>query len=269
MDQREYQRRHYDHHYPRHAAAVRQQLAHPLFRSWNDRLAAKVLDQAPPGPAPAGAGRPLCLYEVACGEGLLASALARVAAERGVTLAYSGTDLSPAGLEVARSAVAGDFVAGDAVEVTAGMAAGSADVVVIKNLLHHLDDPAALLREAARVAGPEGRVVIVEARAANLAFFLSTFIFAYRRERYFFRGRRRNLTGPVAAAGLRVVHAEVWSWLPFELFLAIRVDWFRRLLSSGEPATLARINGLDEWLTRAVPGGACYDLWSVAAASRS
>lgn len=263
IDQREFQRRHYDEHYPRHAAAVRQQLAHPLFRSWNDRLARRVLDLGPATPT----DRPLRLYEIACGEGLLASAIARVAGERGVQLAYTGSDLSPGGIEVARGAVEGELIAGDAVEVTAAMAAGSHDLVVVKNLLHHLDDPSSLLREAARVAGPTGRVVIVEARTANVPFFLSTFLLAYTRERLFFRGRRRNLTGPVAATGLTVEHAEVWSWLPYELFLAIRVDWFRRLLGSHDPRTLARVNAFDEWLTRAMPWGTCYDLWSLAGRS--
>lgn len=261
IDQREYQRLHYDEHYPRHAAAVRQQLAHPLFRSWNDRLARRVLDL---GPDRSPDARPLRLYEVGCGEGLLGSAIARVAAERGVDLAYTGSDLSPAGIDVARSAVTGDFIAGDAVEVTAAMSDATHDLVVVKNLLHHLDDPSSLLGEAARVAGPDGRVVVVEARTANVPFFLSTFLFAYKRERLFFRGRRRNLTGPVAVSGLRVHHAEAWSWLPYELFLAIRVDWFRRLLGSDDPRTLGRINAFDEWLTRAMPWGACYDLWSVA-----
>jgi SAM-dependent methyltransferase len=267
IDQRDYQLAHYDRHYPRHAAAVRQQLAHPLFRSWNDRIARRVLDLAPPVE-----GRPLRVYEVACGEGLLASALHRVATERGMELDYTGSDLSAGGLEVAQAVVPGaTLLVGDATEVTAGLPAGGFDVVVAKNLMHHIDDPAPFLRASARAvesrAEPPGRVVIVEARLANLPFFLSTFLFAYRRERLFFRGRRRNLAEPVDHAGLTVVHADLFSWLPYELFLAIRVDWFRRLLSTDDRRTLARISALDDWLTRVMPWGSCYDVWALSAAA--
>ena len=41
----EYQQNYYDRTYPRRVAAVGEQLAHPLFRSFNDRLAGRVLDR--------------------------------------------------------------------------------------------------------------------------------------------------------------------------------------------------------------------------------
>jgi SAM-dependent methyltransferase len=256
---RDYQLAHYDAHYPRHATAVRQQLAHPVFRAWNDRIAERVLDHAPPGRE---AGRPLRVYEAGCGEGLLASAFQRVAARRSLPLAYTGSDLSPAGLGIAREAVpGGEFVAGDATEVTASLPPGSQDLVVCKNLLHHMDDPAAFLRAAAHAAGPEGRVAIVEARRGCIPFVLVTGLFFTRREKHYFKGRRRNLVRPVEAAGLRPVHTEVFSWFPFELFFAIRVPWFRRLVPTDNARTLARIAAADDWLAAKLPWSTCYDIW--------
>ncbi len=96
-DQIEYQRAAYDDHYPQMAKAVRQQVMHPLLSSFYDRLAGVVLDGLPAG---AGAG-PHRLLEAGCGEGLLAAAFHRVAAARGLALAYTGTDLSVAGLDIA------------------------------------------------------------------------------------------------------------------------------------------------------------------------
>lgn len=260
---RDYQLEHYDAHYPRHAAAARQQLAHPLFRSWNDRIAERLLAGTGLGDRGAGtAERPLRVCEVAAGEGLLASALHRVAERRAMVLDYTGSDLSAAGLEIAKEAVpTGNFVAGDGAEVLAGMEPASFDLVICKNLLHHLDDPGALLAQAARAAGPGGRVAIVEARLGCIPFVLVVGIFFTRREKHYFKGRGRNLIRPVAKAGLRPLHTEVFSWFPFELFFAIRVDWFRRLVSTDNARTLRRIAAADDWLAGKLPWSTCYDIW--------
>ena len=144
-----YQRAAYDDHYPKMAEAVREQLAHPLLCSFYDRLAGLILDGAP---VSAAAG-PVRMLEAGCGEGLLASAVQRVAQARGIKAAYTGTDLSAAGIELAGSVVDGAFVHGDAVEVVSGMEAGSQDLIWAKNLLHHLEDPAEFLLQAVRVVG--------------------------------------------------------------------------------------------------------------------
>ena len=133
-DQVQSQRTVYDEHYPQMAAAVRDQLKHPLLSSFYDRLAGLILDALPA----AGTEGPRRLLEAGCGEGLLASAFRRVAGLRDIDLAYTGTDLSTAGIELARSGVEETFVAGDAVEILAGTEAGSQDLVAAKNLLHHI-----------------------------------------------------------------------------------------------------------------------------------
>jgi len=235
-DQVAYQRAVYDDHYPRMAAAVRDQLGHPLLRSFYDRLAELILDGLPAAPP-----TPVRALEAGCGEGLVASAVQRVAGRREIDLAYTGTDLSGAGIDLARSVVKGDFVHGDAVEVVAGLDPGSVDLIWAKNLLHHLEDPAEFLRQALRAVSPEGRV--------NLMWF--------RQERFLFRGYRRTAAAFTASGGW-IVAASEFGWLPYELALATRLAAPRRLLSMGSGPALDRISALDGRLTARLPDLALY-----------
>jgi SAM-dependent methyltransferase len=254
-DQLGYQQAAYDDHYPKMAAAVAEQLAHPLLCSFYDRLAALILDGLPAD------GRRL--LEAGCGEGLVASAVVRVAGRRGLDVAYTGTDLSSAGLDLARGVVTGNYVQGDAVEVVAGMGAGSQDLIWAKNLLHHLEDPARFLREAMRVVGPEGRVVVVEPRMWCPVHWVN--LMWFRQERFLFRGYRRN-TAAFAAAGARILTTTEFGWLPYELALATRFRTPRRLLGMGPGRSLDRITAVDERLTAALPDLALYMVTVVAGA---
>jgi SAM-dependent methyltransferase len=264
-DQVRYQQEYYDQHFPKRAGVVAEQLAHPLFRSFYDRLARLVVDRGTAtAQSPSSNGRPLRLLEIGCGEGLLGSAIHRLVAERGMALAYTGTDLSAAALELARPSVSGELIQGDATQVVAGLPAGSQDVAVVKNLLHHLDDPADLMRGAARAVGPNGRVVVIEACLAAPQFWVFTFL-APRREKHFFKGRRRNIQA-ITDGGLRIVSTDKFSWLPYELAFAIRFDWFRRLLGTDDPQRIGRISELDDKLTatRALGWSASYVVWTAA-----
>lgn len=246
-DQLGYQRAAYDDHYPKMAAAVAEQQAHPLLCSFYDRLAALILDGLP-----AGGHRVL---EAGCGEGLVASAVQRVARSRGIEAAYTGTDLSAAGIELARTVVDGTFVEGDAVAIVAGLDAGSHDLVWAKNLLHHLEDPARFLREAMRAVGPHGRVVIVEPRMWCPVHWVN--LMWFRQERFLFRGYRRTAAA-FAAAGAPILSTTEFGWLPYELALATRFRTPRRLLSMGPGPALDRVTALDERLTAKLPDLALY-----------
>lgn len=250
-DQISYQRAAYDDHYPKMAAAVREQLAHPLLGSFYDRLAGLILDGLPSIDAPG----PRRLLEAGCGEGLLASAVQRVAGVRGVDVAYTGTDLSAAGIELAGSVVTGTYVEGDAIEVLAAMEPGGLDLVWAKNLLHHLEDPARFLREARRVVGPEGRVVIVEPRMWCPVHWVN--LMWFRQERYQFRGYRRTARA-FAAAGGPILRTTEFGWLPYELVLATRFRTPRRLFSMGPGPAIERITAIDDGLTGRLPDLALY-----------
>jgi len=255
--QLQYQQAAYDDHYPKMAAAVRDQLAHPLLSSFYDRLAERILDSLPAG---AGAGvdgqkEKLRLFEAGCGEGLLASAVARVAARRALKVAYTGSDLSRAGLALARTVVDGDLVQGDAMDVVAGLPPASQDLIWAKNLLHHLPDPAGFLRRAVAAVRPSGRVVVIEPRMWCPVHWVN--LMWFRQERFLFRGYRRNLAA-FASAGCRVAHTEEFGWLPYELALATRFAGPRRLLSMADPAALARVSAIDDRLTARQPRLALY-----------
>ena len=260
MTQREYQAAYYNRHFPKRVSAVHQQLAHPLFRSFYDRLAGRALDAA--RPTDGGSTRVL---EVGCGEGLLATAMHRVAATRGLQLSYTGADLSAAALELARPLVTGELLCGDATDMVACLAAATQDLVVVKNLLHHLDDPAALVRECVRVLAPGGRLVVVEACLGAPQFWVFTGL-APKREWYFFAGRARNLRA-LTDGGAHIVHTERFSWLPYELAFAVRFDVLRRALGTDRPATIERISALDDRLTRRLPALSSYIVWVCEAAT--
>ncbi len=292
---RDYQQSYYDRTYPRRAAAVRDQLAHPLFRSFNDRLAGRILDAVTPivgapivdGPQPGPAARrpragsaasngsspndssangsgptALRVFEAACGEGFLGAALLRVAKERGVEVRYSGADLSEGAVELSRPTLGDDLVVGDAAEVTGSLAVGAADVIIAKNLLHHLEKPSDLLREAGRVVGPSGRVVMVEARFGCPHFMLLGAL-APRREKFYFFGARRNAAA-VATAGLTIVHRERFSFLPYELFFQSRFSIMRKKLSTSDPRAISRYSRLDDGLAKVIPWWASYWIWVAA-----
>ncbi|MHB8466278.1 MAG: class I SAM-dependent methyltransferase [Acidimicrobiales bacterium] len=256
FDQAAYQRQFYDKHFARRAGVLKEQLEHPLFRSWYDRLAGKAFDAIA-----AHGGQRVRLLEVATGEGLWANALHRVAAERTLDLVYTGTDLSQSAIDQTSAAVPGTFLLGDCIEQVAALPPASVDLILVKNLLHHIDDPAGLLRAARAALAPGGVILAVEARL--LSPWLWGFIaLAPVRERYFFQGRRRNARA-AEAAGLDIRREERWSSLPYEMLFTIKYGQFRRWLSSADPKRIERITRWDERGAKLLPVFAAYRLWEL------
>jgi ubiquinone/menaquinone biosynthesis C-methylase UbiE len=97
----------------------------------------------------------LCL-DVGAGKGRASRPLLAAGA-RVVLLERDGARLAEAAAALAGPA---SFVRGDARSLP--FAAGTFDAVVIRALVHHLEDPAHALREAARVARPGGTVLLVD-----------------------------------------------------------------------------------------------------------
>ena len=85
-----------------------------------------------------------------------------------------GLDLSQHMLNIARNQVAEaglprcELRHGDIFETR--LASGSADVVVVHQVLHYLSDPAAAVREAARIVAPGGRLLIADFAPHGLEF---------------------------------------------------------------------------------------------------
>lgn len=247
------QREFYDRHYAARARVIDEQLAHPLLRAFFDRLAGRVLDAAPRRDV-------LRVAEVGCGEGLLGAALARVAAARGVELRYTGSDISAGAVRVAERLAPGRYLVGDAASVASELEDASADVVLCKNLLHHLPRPEAFLSEVPRVLAPGGRFVAAEAALGSPQAWIFN-VLAPLRERYFFVSTRRRTSTAFERARMRVVDVAKFSVLPYELLFVIRYGLFRRALAP-DAAGVDRIDALDERWARRIPRLASYTLWT-------
>lgn len=85
-----------------------------------------------------------------------------------------GLDLSQQMLNIARANVSRAGL--DKVELRHGdifstrLPSGSADLVLVHQVLHYLSDPGAAVTEAARLVGPEGRLLIVDFAPHDLEF---------------------------------------------------------------------------------------------------
>jgi len=118
-----------------------------------DAVEAAILKAAGPGPYKR-------LVDLGSGTGRMLALLGPLA-ERSV-----GLDLSQQMLNIARSHVAEAGLKG--VELRhgdifkTGLPAGTADLVVVHQVLHYLSDPAAAVTEAGRLVAPGGRLLIVD-----------------------------------------------------------------------------------------------------------
>ena len=105
------------------------------------------------------------VLDVACGPGLVVAAFARVAHHA------TGIDLTPAMIEKAREHAAGlgltnvDWHIGNVLPLP--FADRSFSLVVSRFAFHHFPDPAAVMREMARVCTRPGRVVVADIAASD------------------------------------------------------------------------------------------------------
>jgi SAM-dependent methyltransferase len=150
------------------------------------------------------------VLEVGCGPGRLAVPLARHG------LVVTGLDLDPAMVERARinaeSALGVDrrpsFVVGDAASLAFPDA--SFDLVVSTMSVHHWEDPAAGLREIARVLLPGGRALVWDLRPGVVPLHAHV----------------PDVVEHVEGSGLSVASATPWRW-PWMVRLTQRVELVR------------------------------------------
>lgn len=103
---------------------------------------------------------PLEVVDFGCGTGVLTVELARWA-RRVTAIDRSAAALEQASARAAREGLTNvTFLEADLHEL--GLAAGKKDLVVVSQSLHHVQDPAAVLAEAARILKPGGKIVVLE-----------------------------------------------------------------------------------------------------------
>lgn len=112
------------------------------------------------------------VLDVGCGTGVVARTIARRPAFRG---RITGIDMSPrlvdaAARFAAREGLASrvEFRAGDSQSLQ--LADGSFDAVIAHTLISHVDSPAAVLAELARVVKPGGTVAVFDGDYASITF---------------------------------------------------------------------------------------------------
>lgn len=133
----------------------------PIFAAWRDAY----LDRLPLPPGAA-------VLDLGCGTAVVARALAR---RPGFSGRIAAVDRSAALLDAAGRFATDEGLAGtiellqaDAEDVP--LPGGTFDAVVAHTLVSHVPDPAAVLREAARLLGPGGRLAVFDGDYASLTF---------------------------------------------------------------------------------------------------
>jgi 2-polyprenyl-3-methyl-5-hydroxy-6-metoxy-1,4-benzoquinol methylase len=101
--------------------------------------------------------RPRTVFDVGCGEGYMLAAVRAALQEAGIEATYAGVDISDDAIAAARARLGPD-VELDQGDVRALAAGRRFDVVMMLEVLEHLDDPAPMLDVLAGITG--GHVVL-------------------------------------------------------------------------------------------------------------
>ena len=146
------------------------------------------------------------VLEIGCGEG---GNLHHVRESASGALLF-GVDFSAAKAAFAQKATGARTAAADATRLP--FRDGSFDVILIRDLLHHLPDRTAALREAHRVLKPHGRLTLVEPnRRSPLVLLQAALVPA---ERGLFRSTAERLRRELDESGFDVLSADERQPLP-------------------------------------------------------
>ncbi|MEP6978855.1 MAG: methyltransferase domain-containing protein [Thermoleophilia bacterium] len=154
-----------------------------------ESLLLDLVAEAQPGPR---------MLNVGAGQG----SFSRLLEARG--FAVTSVEASPAAVDVLRRRTTGEVVEGDAAALP--FADGTFDAVILGEVLEHLDDDVAALREAQRVLLPEGLVAASVPR--NPAWFSASDRWAGHVRRY----TREALLGAFQDADLTIERCVAWGF---------------------------------------------------------
>ncbi|HVS50764.1 MAG TPA: class I SAM-dependent methyltransferase [Opitutaceae bacterium] len=188
---------------------------HGHVRRELEKALAKAGDATSSSPSEAnatGASRPHDLLDAGCGTGGLIRRLARERPE----WKWTGVDFSRIACGIARERVGAGAEIVEASVTALPFGDGAFDAVVSADVLYHVDDDAAALREFFRVLRPGGVVVL------NLPAY--RWLWSYHDVAVHSRRRydRGEVRAKLRAAGFGAVRATYWNTLPFPLVVVRR-----------------------------------------------
>jgi SAM-dependent methyltransferase len=181
------------------------------------------------------------LLEIGCGEGANLHHLAA----RGARLV--GVDFTLAKARFAAARTGALTACADAGRLP--LAGGAFDAVLVRDLLHHVDDRAAVLAEAERVLAPGGQITVIEPNGRNPLIAVQAT--AIRAERGMLASTGHRLIGELHRAGFVDVTLDRAQPLPLSRLLLhyklglpqlARIGLVRRALDGAERA-LGRLPG--------------------------
>lgn len=156
------------------------------------------------------------LLEIGCGEGANLYHLKRQPGTR------FGVDFSVAKTAFAKFSGVGEIAAADAARLP--FVDGAFDLVLIRDLLHHVPDRAAALREARRVLRPGGLLTVIEPNVRSpLAVLQASLV---RAERGLFLSTAERLSAELTGAGFLLRSSRPLQPLPLaRILLNPRYGW--------------------------------------------
>ena len=181
------------------------------------------------------------LLEVGCGQG---ANLVHLRRRLGESARLHGVELSAARARFAASAASARCACADAAHLP--FADGSFDAVLIRDLLHHVPDRAAVLAEAARVLAPGGRLTLIEPNRYSPLIFAAAA--AERAERGMLASTAARARAEAAAAGFTGLRVEVQQ--PFPLARVLLHYRLGRPALGARPGVARALAGLDDVLAR-------------------